>query len=83
MPHEHVYLVDDNADIRFHLKSLLVNKGYNVHEFEGAQAFLDLNGGGSSRSRTDLHGFANTGPTPIGYLETKGCITLAPSRAKT
>lgn len=41
MPLEHVYLVDDNADIRFHLKALLVNKGYNVHEFEGAQAFLD------------------------------------------
>ena len=41
MPHEHVYLVDDNAEIRFHLKALLVNKGYNVHEFEGAQAFLD------------------------------------------
>jgi FixJ family two-component response regulator len=41
MPLEHVYLVDDNAEIRFHLKALLVNKGYNVHEFEGAQAFLD------------------------------------------
>jgi FixJ family two-component response regulator len=41
MPHEHVYLVDDNADIRFHLKGLLINKGYNVHEFDGAQAFLD------------------------------------------
>jgi len=40
MTHEHVYLVDDNADIRFHVKALLVNKGYNVHEFEGAQAFL-------------------------------------------
>ena len=38
---EHVYLVDDNADIRFHLKGLLVNKGYCVHEFEGAQEFLD------------------------------------------
>ncbi len=38
---EHVYLVDDNADIRFHLKALLVNKGYNVHEFDSAQAFLD------------------------------------------
>ena len=41
MPLEHVYLVDDNAEIRFHVKALLVNKGYNVHEFEGAQAFLD------------------------------------------
>ena len=41
MPLEHVYLVDDNADIRFHLKGLLINKGYNVHEFDSAQAFLD------------------------------------------
>ena len=41
MPLDNVYLVDDNADIRFHLKALLVNKGYDVHEFEGAQAFLD------------------------------------------
>jgi len=41
MPLENVYLVDDNAEIRFHLKDLLVNKGYKVHEFEGAQAFLD------------------------------------------
>lgn len=38
---EHVYLVDDNAEIRFHLKGLLVNKGYCVHEFECAQEFLD------------------------------------------
>jgi FixJ family two-component response regulator len=38
---EHVYLVDDNADIRFHLKGLLVNKGYCVHEFDCAQEFLD------------------------------------------
>jgi len=44
MPFEHVYLVDDNAEIRFHVKALLVNKGYNVHEFEGAQAFLDEHG---------------------------------------
>ena len=41
MPLEHVYLVEDNAEIRFHLKALLINKGYKVHEFEGAQAFLD------------------------------------------
>jgi len=40
MPLANVYLVDDNAEIRFHLKALLVNKGYKVHEFEGAQAFL-------------------------------------------
>jgi FixJ family two-component response regulator len=37
-------LVDDNAEIRFHLKALLVNQGYNVHEFEVAQAFLDEHG---------------------------------------
>jgi len=43
MPLENVYLVDDNAEIRFHLKALLVNKGYKVHEFEAAQAFLDGN----------------------------------------
>jgi FixJ family two-component response regulator len=43
MPLENVYLVDDKAEIRFHLKALLVNKGYKVHEFEGAQAFLDGN----------------------------------------
>jgi FixJ family two-component response regulator len=43
MPLANVYLVDDNAEIRFHLKALLVNKGYKVHEFEGAQAFLDGN----------------------------------------
>jgi len=41
MPLEHVYLVEDNAEIRFHLKALLINRGYKVHEFEGAQAFLD------------------------------------------
>jgi hypothetical protein len=41
MPLEYVYLVDDNVDIRFHLKGLLTNKGYIVHEFESAQAFLD------------------------------------------
>jgi FixJ family two-component response regulator len=41
MPHEHVYLVDDNADIRFHLSGLLVSKGYRVHEFCDGQAFLD------------------------------------------
>ena len=40
MPHEHVYLVDDNEEIRFHLKGLLVNKGYNVHEFDSAYALL-------------------------------------------
>ena len=41
MPLEHVYLVDDNAEIRFHLKALLANKGYCVHVFEDVEAFLD------------------------------------------
>jgi len=41
MPLEHVYLVDDNPAIRLHLKVLLVSKGYGVHEFDSAQAFLD------------------------------------------
>ena len=41
MPLEHVYLVDDNPAIRLHLKALLVSKGYGVHEFDSAQAFLD------------------------------------------
>jgi FixJ family two-component response regulator len=41
MPFEHVYLVDDNPAIRLHLKALLVSKGYGVHEFDSAQAFLD------------------------------------------
>jgi FixJ family two-component response regulator len=38
---DRVYLVDDNAKIRQHLNALLVNKGFIVHEFESAQAFLD------------------------------------------
>ena len=38
---EHVYLVDDNSEVRFHLKDLLVQKGYNVNDFDGAQAFID------------------------------------------
>jgi FixJ family two-component response regulator len=38
---DRVYLVDDNAKIRQHLNALLVSKGYVVHEFESAQAFLD------------------------------------------
>lgn len=41
MAQEHVYLVDDNSEIRFHLKGLLVQKGYSVHDFDGAQAFID------------------------------------------
>ena len=41
MAQEHVYLVDDNSEIRFHLKGLLVQKGYSVHDFDGAQLFLE------------------------------------------
>jgi FixJ family two-component response regulator len=39
---ENVYLVDDNPEVRFHLKGLLVQKGYSVHEFDGAQAFIEI-----------------------------------------
>lgn len=41
MPLEHVYLIDDNPAIRLHLKALFVSKGYSVHEFDSAKAFLD------------------------------------------
>ena len=41
MPLEHVYLIDDNPAIRLHLKTLFVSKGFSVHEFDSAQAFLD------------------------------------------
>lgn len=41
MPHKHVYLVDDNHEIRFHLKGLLRQKGFSVHDFEGVREFLD------------------------------------------
>jgi RNA polymerase sigma factor (sigma-70 family) len=40
MPQEHIYLVDDNSEIRFHLKNLLIQKGYRVHDFDGPQEFL-------------------------------------------
>ncbi|MEY4063110.1 MAG: hypothetical protein RIT09_903 [Pseudomonadota bacterium] len=40
MPKRHVYLVDDNSEIRFHLKGLLVQKGYGVHDFAGVQEFI-------------------------------------------
>jgi len=39
---ENVYLVDDNPEVRFHLKGLLVQKGYSVHEFDGAHAFIEI-----------------------------------------
>jgi FixJ family two-component response regulator len=41
MDTKHVYLVDDNPEIRFHLKGLLVQKGYSVYDFDSAQTFLD------------------------------------------
>lgn len=37
----YIYLVDDNAEIRLHLKGLLVQKGFSVYDFEGTQPFLD------------------------------------------
>ena len=40
MAQEQVYLVDDNSEIRFHLKGLLVQKGYSVHDFDDAQLFF-------------------------------------------
>ena len=36
----HVYVVDDNPDIRFYLTDLLRQMGYSVEEYAGADAFL-------------------------------------------
>ena len=36
----HVYVVDDNADIRHYLTDLLRQMGYSVEEYAGASAFL-------------------------------------------
>lgn len=36
----HVYVVDDNADIRYYLTDLLRQMGYSVEEYAGASAFL-------------------------------------------
>jgi FixJ family two-component response regulator len=41
MAQKNIYLVDDNSEIRFHLKGLLAQKGFNVQEFDGAQAFIE------------------------------------------
>ena len=41
MDTKHVYLDDDNPEIRFHLKGLLVQKGYSVYDFDCAQTFID------------------------------------------
>ena len=41
MDKKHVYLVDDNQEIRFHLRGLLVQKGYSVFDFDNAQTFID------------------------------------------
>jgi FixJ family two-component response regulator len=36
----HVFVVDDNPDIRFYLTDLLQKMGYSVESFESAQAFM-------------------------------------------
>lgn len=36
----HVYLIEDNADIRRHLKAMLERFGLSVYEFEAAEEFL-------------------------------------------
>ncbi len=41
MDTKHVYLVEDNQEIRFHLKGLLVQRGYSVYDFDSAQTFID------------------------------------------
>ena len=37
----HVFLVDDNHDVRFYLADMLVRLGYTVDTFDNAQAFLN------------------------------------------
>lgn len=37
----HIFLVDDNHDIRFYLSDMLTLLGYTVDTFDNAQAFLD------------------------------------------
>ena len=37
----HVFLIDDNHDIRFYLSDMLTLLGYTVDAFDNAQAFLD------------------------------------------
>ena len=37
----HIFLVDDNHDIRFYLSDMLTLLGYTVDAFDNAQAFLD------------------------------------------
>ena len=37
----HVFLIDDNHDIRFYLSDMLTLLGYTVDTFDNAQAFLD------------------------------------------
>ena len=36
----HVYVVDDNPDIRFYLTDLLRQMGYSIEGYDSAQAFL-------------------------------------------
>ena len=37
----HIFLVDDNHDVRFYLADMLVRMGYTVDTFDNAQAFLN------------------------------------------
>jgi FixJ family two-component response regulator len=37
----HIFLVDDNHDIRFYLSDMLIMLGYTVDTFDNATAFLD------------------------------------------
>ena len=36
----HIYLVDDNPEIRFHLSDLLQKRGYSVQAYDAASSFL-------------------------------------------
>ena len=36
----HIFLVDDNPDIRFYLSDTLTMLGYTVDTFDNAQAYL-------------------------------------------
>ena len=37
----HIYLVDDNHDMRFYLSDMLSMLGYTVDHYDNAQSFLD------------------------------------------
>jgi FixJ family two-component response regulator len=38
---KHVYIIDDDEPVRMALTRALVRAGYDVHQFDGAQAFLE------------------------------------------